>query len=84
MVSAEFNSAELCINIPYAKFGDESGAGAHSWAKQIREHCSPTIDLSVTHDFFSQDQLLDWLSDSDLLAFLYDQNGGRGISGTTD
>lgn len=85
LVSQQFAYAHLRINIPYAHFGDSDGRGAQDWARQIRA-CSfnPNITLEITHDFMDEPQLLNWLAHNDMNAFLYDSNGGRGISGTTD
>lgn len=85
LVSQQFENAHLRINIPYAHFGDIDGRGAQDWARQIRA-CSfnPHITLDITHDFMDESALLEWLAYNDLNAFLYDDNIGRGISGTTD
>lgn len=84
-VCAEFDSALIRLNIPYAKFGDESGNGARSWAIHARQAITkPGIELQVTHEFMDEDRLLEWLAQSDINCFFYDENYGRGISGTTD
>ncbi len=85
LVSQQFERAILRINIPYAHFGDIDGRGAHDWSRQIHA-CSfnPNIMLNITHDFMDEPQLLEWLAGNDMNCFLYDDNYGRGISGTTD
>jgi hypothetical protein len=81
-VAVEFPDATLRINIPYAKFGDESGAGARSWAQHIHRHMPK--HCHITHDFFTEPELLNWLSESTINCFFYEENYGRGISGTLD
>lgn len=85
LASQQFDRAHLRFNIPYAHFGDIDGRGAQDWARQIRACITnPNITLEISHDFMDEPALLDWLADNDLNAFLYDENYGRGISGTLD
>lgn len=84
-VNREFDQATLKLNVPFARFGDADGNGARQWGADCRSLITkPGIEFILTHDLLPESQLLDWLADSDLIAFLYDQNGGRGISGTFD
>lgn len=85
-VCDEFEQAELHYNIPFARFGDENGAGAQSWRQSIEAIVSqsPGISCTISHVLMPERELLDWLTEADLLAFFYDDNRGRGISGTTD
>ena len=85
LVSQQFERAHIRINIPFAKFGDENGQGARDWAKSARDCLTnENVTLEVTHDFMDEPQLLDWLAHNDINCFLYDENYGRGISGTLD
>src|SRR5688572_12864886 len=85
LVCEQIERAHVRFNIPYAKFGDESGTGAQAWARHIRDAITnSSVTVEVTHDFLTEPQLLDWLHANDLNAFLYEENYGRGISGTLD
>lgn len=85
LVCEQFEYAHIRLNIPYAKFGDENGQGARSWAQSAREHLTNSgITLEVTHEFLDEPQLLNWLAHNDINCFCYDENYGRGISGTID
>jgi hypothetical protein len=87
-VVRDFDYAHIRMNIPYAFFGDANGDGARGWANHCRTglaaHNKPTISLTITHDLLPEPQLLDFLAGNDVNAFLYDDNRGRGISGTLD
>lgn len=85
-VKRDFDRAIVRFNIPYAAFGDKDGTGAHSWkvACQSLLHDAPQIKLQITHDLLEENDLLDWLAMNTINAFLYDENYGRGISGTLD
>lgn len=87
-VTQEFDEAHIRMNIPFAHFGDSNGNGARGWADHCRTllaaHNKPKIQLTITHDMLPEQALLDFLSGNDLNAFLYDDNIGRGISGTLD
>lgn len=85
-VKRDFNKAFIRLNIPFAAFGDAQGIGAGNWARSCQEHLtdSPGIKLKVTHTMMDENDLLDWLAMSTLNCFLYDENYGRGISGTLD
>jgi len=83
-VSNEFDSAVIRMNIPFAHFGDINGDGARWWANECRKIVKSGIDLVITHDLLPESELLDFLAQNDINAFLYDENIGRGISGTLD
>jgi hypothetical protein len=83
-VNAEFDQAIIRMNIPYAHFGDADGTGARWWANASKALAKPGIEVIVTHDMLPERRLLDFLANNDINAFLYDDNIGRGISGTLD
>lgn len=85
MVNAEFDEAVIRLHIPFAAFGDADGTSAKAHAENARrENVKPEIDLEIDHDFFTEDQLLNWLSFNTCNAFLYHEHYGRGIASTTD
>ncbi len=85
-VCQEFETAELQFNIPFAKFGDESGAGARQWRADIESIVSqsPGVSCKISHILMPVPELLDWLAESTVNCFFYDENYGRGSSGTVD
>ncbi len=85
VVQQEYDEARIRLHIPYAAFGDATG----SEARAISERCNslivkPHIKLSITHDFLSRQQLLDFLAQNTINAFFYEENKGRGISSVID
>lgn len=85
MVNEQYDEALVRLHIPFAAFGDADGKGARSWVASARELITKQgIELEVTHDFWDEPTLLDWLARNTCNAFLYDGNYGRGISGTVD
>lgn len=86
MVVEQFERATLRLHLPFAKFGDANGAQARATAQRCREIVAGTdIKLEVDHDFMEPEQFVDWLSESDLNAYLYDEaDTSRGIASTTD
>lgn len=84
-VQNEFDEAVIRFNIPFARFGDASGEGAHAYADACRAMVKkPGIRLEITHDFLTQDQVLAFLASNTLNCFFYDENRNRGISSVID
>jgi len=84
-VQKEFEEAHIKLHIAYATYGDHTGA----LARQVADECrslmhSPGVTLEISHDFMDVPQLIDWLAQNSLNAFLYDFFKGRGISGPPD
>lgn len=86
MVVDQFARATLRLHLPFAKYGDADGAQARATAQRCREIVAGTeIELLVDHDFIEPEQFVDWLAESDLNAYLYDEaDPSRGIASTTD
>lgn len=84
-VQDEFDEAIIRLHIPFATFGDSSGSAAHAIASRCQELIEkPGIKLNLSHDFLTQEHLLDFLAQNSLNAFFYDENKGRGISSVID
>jgi hypothetical protein len=85
LVQNEFDEAKIRLHIAYATYGDDDGTLARSVAEECRKLMyKPGIILEISHDFMDVDQLIDWLAQNTLNAFLYDPFPGRGISGPPD
>lgn len=85
-VRDEFDTATLKMHIPFAKWGDERGKQAMTVVEWCRNALSgkPGIKLEFSHNFLEASELVRWLAENDLNAFLYDEMPGRGIASTTD
>lgn len=86
MVVNEFEHATLRLHLPFAKFGDADGSQARATAQHCRDIVAGSrIELEVSHDFMEPEPFIDWLAESDLNAYLYDETAtSRGIASTTD
>ncbi len=86
LVQKEFDEAIIRLNIPFATFGDADGENA----KLIAENCrnlltKPGIKLQISHEFLTQEEILDFLSQNTINVFLYEeQEFQRGISSASD
>lgn len=84
-VQDEFDEAEIRLHIPFARFGDEFGNNAKYAADECRSLVTkPGIKLTIHHEFFELNNLIQWLADNTINCFFYDQYPGRGISSTID
>jgi hypothetical protein len=84
-VQDEFDEAVIRLHIPFAAFADADGTAARAIAQRCKELIhEPKIKLLLSHDFLSQQQLLDFLAQNSMNAFFYEENKGRGISSVID
>lgn len=84
-VQEEFDNAIIRLNIPFARFGDADGHGAKAYAESCQKLIyKKGIQLKVTHDFLSQQEILAFLASNTINCFFYDENKNRGISSVID
>jgi SAM-dependent methyltransferase len=85
LVQKEFDEAIIRINIPLADFGDAAGIAARQIENNCRELITkPNIKLEITHEFFENEKVFDFLAANSINIFLYKDTGARGISSVTD
>lgn len=84
-VNDQFDEAIIRLHIPFAYYGDRDESsrdkiypGCYSEVKKSG------IELEITNNFLSDDELLQFLANSDLNIFLYDEMLGRGLSSVID
>jgi hypothetical protein len=82
-VNKEFDKAIIRINIPHGTYTDPSHGYARELASQCRALANPGIDIVITHDFMTKNDLIQWCSENTLNCFLYDRNM-PGLAATTD
>src|SRR5260221_795795 len=85
VVQQEFDDATIRVNIPPNGIIDVDA----KQAKRVADACSariwkPGIKFSATHDFLTQDGLLEFLAGNTLNSFLYDYLPKAGISSAVD
>jgi hypothetical protein len=84
-VKLEYDEALIRLHIPYAKFGDEFGIQANERALECRTAVEGTkIQLDITHDFWTQEEVYIFLSQNDINLFLFDEMPTRGLSGSVE
>jgi SAM-dependent methyltransferase len=83
-VNAEFERATIRLHIPFGHYGDPDGKAARRIAQECRDRAKPGITVDVTHDYKTETELLEWLSENTLNCFFYDRLEGAGISSALD
>ncbi|MDP9173669.1 MAG: class I SAM-dependent methyltransferase [Planctomycetota bacterium] len=85
MVQDQFERATLRMHIPFSHYNDPRGDRARLRLDEVRAAIkSPNIQLEVTHHLMSPSDLLDFLAQNSLNAFLYDPVRKTGISSVID
>ena len=88
-VNREFEEAVVRINIPPAIYADNIFWNLHkrNYAEHLSDLCKkvakPNIQVIVSHDYMSKEDLVNWCSQNTLNCFLYNRNQ-PGLSATTD
>ena len=85
IINQQFDSAIIKLVIPIAYF-DPNSEITPLKMKNLCESINrkPDIELMITHDFFSTEELLLFLKSNTMNLFLYDFMKGRGISSVID
>ncbi len=82
-VNKEFDRAVVRINIPFGDFVPESEKYAKFLANICTGKAKPGIEVKVTHDYMSKEQLISWCAENPLNCFLYDSSI-PGLAATAD
>ena len=88
-VNREFEQAIIKINIPPGAYADSFVWNLHkrNYAEYLGELCNriakPGVQVIVTHDYMTKEELIGWCGQNTLNCFLYNRNQ-PGLSATTD
>lgn len=82
-VNREFERANVRINIPYATYWDEGEAYAKYLAQMCKDRAKEGIEVTVTHDYMTKPELINWCGQNTINCFFYDRNL-PGLAATTD
>lgn len=82
-VNREFDEAEVRINIPFAVYSDKDGSYAKHLAQICKRRSKDGIAVTVTHDYMTKQELIDWCGENTINCFFYDRNV-PGLAATTD
>jgi hypothetical protein len=85
VVRESFDSALIHLHITNPYFGDRYGVISN----KVIERCksivkNSNIELIITNNFISNNEILDFLNNNTVNIFLYDDMPGRGLSSTID
>ncbi|MHB8884072.1 MAG: hypothetical protein ACYC5H_03105 [Methylovirgula sp.] len=82
---AEFDDCLIRLNIPASEFCDKDGSQARIVAERCRSIISkPGVNIEITHDFMSLNDVQNYLARNTLNAFFYEDQEARGISSAVD
>lgn len=88
-VNKEFDRAVVRINIPFGTYADDAFWDLHkkNYADYLAEMCQRIakdgIDVIITRDFMSKNDLITWCAENTLNCFFYNRNQ-PGLAATTD
>ena len=72
-VQLEFDKAEIRINIPFSEFCDKGGQKAKHYEEKCKKLIyKPDIKLIFTNKYYNAQELLDFLAQSTINVFLYE------------
>jgi hypothetical protein len=84
-VCDEYDEAVINLHLTAAFYGDPNGSQMTDVSKKCEELVSkPGIKLNITHDFISNEEILNFLNKNDINIFMYDEMHGRGLSSAVD
>jgi SAM-dependent methyltransferase len=86
IVNTQFDRAIIKLNLP---MHDDPGTVSMATIQPVIDRCravitKPGIELVVSHHWFDNPGIVDWLSKNTINAFLYEDTPGSGISSCTD
>ncbi len=85
MVQNEFDEAIIRLHIPFNDVVDPEGIQAKETAQICQSLINkPGITLKLSHEFLTNEQVLDFLAKNTLNAFFYRDYRGRGVSSVID
>lgn len=85
IINEQFDNALIRLHIPFAYYGDREGQSIKNiYPGCYNEITKPGIKLEITNNFLTEQELLQFLSESTLNIFLYDEMKGRGLSSVID
>jgi hypothetical protein len=81
----EFSEAVIRLHLPPAAHADPRGIRARDTAECCRRMAAarPGIQFEISHEFFNQEELMDWIGRNDLNVYIR-PFGGSGVSSVLD
>jgi len=83
-VNEQYNNAVIKFVIPVAHFDPNPNTHTHAYNNCASIPRKDGIILMITHLFFTNEEILEFLQSNTMNIFMYDYMRGRGISSTID
>lgn len=84
LVNRSYDNAVIKFVIPVAHFDPNTQTAINMKMKCFEANLKEGIDIMITHEFFSNEDILRFLRSNTMNIFLYDKMDGRGISSAID
>jgi hypothetical protein len=84
-VIEEFDKAIIRLHIPFSLYGDPHGIRTQECVDEIKRILrNSKIQLEVSHDFKTDEEIVAWLGENDVNCYFYDYLDGCGIASSPD
>ena len=85
IINQNYNDCIIHLHIPNAFYGDSNSKISNSVINNCKSIITnPTVELVITTNFLTNEEILDFLNSNSVNLFLYDNMPGRGLSSTID
>jgi hypothetical protein len=84
-IQKEFDKAIFRLHMPFSYYGDPDGHHSRGRIREIQNIITkPGIKIEVSHDFLSDEELVQWLNKNTINCYFYDYLENSGISSSPD
>jgi len=85
IVQEEFDEAIIRLHIPFSYFGDPNGQQARQRVQEVENIIKkPGIKIEVSHEFLSDDKIIELLNKNTINCYFYDYLESSGIASSPD
>lgn len=84
IAAEEFQDVLIKMNIPPATYAPSSEPIYKAIENSCRSYCRAGVELQITRDYMSKEDLIAWCAGNDLNVFLYGRPGMEGLAACTD
>jgi GDP-D-mannose 3',5'-epimerase len=84
-IQEEFDNATFRLHMPFSFYGDPNGDKARQRIYEIQQIITkPGIKIEVSHDFLSDEDIINWLNKNTINCYFYDYLESSGIASSPD
>jgi GDP-D-mannose 3',5'-epimerase len=84
-IQEEFDNATFRLHIPFSFFGDPNGYEARQRIQEVHQIITkPGIKIEASHDFLSDEDIIEWLNKNTINCYFYDYLENSGIASSPD